>query len=298
MRSLCYRRFVKMEAAAMKESAAEQEAIRGLEDKATAAVQEVTEEYFSLKRQLEQLERESQEQELAAAHPDLVLEGKLDKEAVLRYYDLKCAEVKEVKEQFVTESGAVKEHCLEIMSLVDSSRPKLSLSLDPLPRDVVDPTSLSATYAALTARFLDTAGKAVDLPHPSLPCSGVSAADSAATQQGLVLGQLRRELGDMATGLRENVRAMLEQSSRVDWDSLGPQLGGDQELLLPPTPSLLPSLSRARQGQEPGLTPKLQLASPVPSTPAPNPGVHLQVCEHVHCINCVYRLTCRYLAAP
>ena len=268
----------------MKEAAEEQEAIRGLEDRARAAVQEVQEEYFSLKRQQEQLDRESQEQELAAAHLDLVLEGKLDKEAVLSYYDQKCAEVRDVQEQFVAESGAVKDHCLDIMSLVDSSRQKLCLDLEPLPRDVVEPTSLSATYAALTARFLDTAGKAVELPHPSLPCSGVSAADTAAAQQGLVLGQLRRELGDMASGLRENVRAMLEQSSRVDWDSLGPQLGGDQELLLPPTPSLLPSLSRARQGQEPGLTPKLQLASPVPSTPAPTPGIHLQVCA----VSCSY----------
>ena len=43
------------EAAAMKESAVEQEAIRGLEGRARGAVQEVTQEYFNLKRQLEQL---------------------------------------------------------------------------------------------------------------------------------------------------------------------------------------------------------------------------------------------------
>ena len=52
---------------------------------------------------------------------------------------------------------------------------------------------------------------------------------------------MRRELGDMATGLKENVRRMLEQSSQVDWDSLGPELGSDQELLLPPTPRYLTS---------------------------------------------------------
>ena len=235
-----------------------QDIIRRLETEANAGLAEIEEEYFSLKNELDRVDKECSTERLQ----NWKVEGNEEQEEVLCKYDTRCKEMMEIREQLLTKSVSLCNHFEEIMEVVDEAKPRLSLDLSFLPRAWLHPSSLSSTYQGLCNQLLVSLQKALSLPHPRLPAAVASEAANAAAQQSQVLAGLREEWRSVIGELEESLKQKLVESEAVDWakSGLAPDQQDERVSLLPPTPSLLPALSSSNSGVS--LTPSLRLSAP------------------------------------
>jgi hypothetical protein len=236
-RRACCHRLARLEAAAVEEAVEQQAAISSMEAKAKDAMVVMQADYIELKKELEELEKEDYQKIIAEAHPDLVVEGRLDEEKALQEYDCRVAAVKEVKDEFTQRCEATSGHCSNIRGGLEDTLPRQQLDLTGLPREAVDPASLSATYAALLARGRHSAAAALALAAPRPAGPGLELAAAAARQQETVLHQLKGELAAVVAEVGSSVKERLRESAAVDWAAspLAPP-GRPAALLLPPTP--------------------------------------------------------------
>jgi len=235
-----------------------QDFIRRLETEASAGLVEIEEEYFSLKKELEQVDKECSSERLQSWK----VESREEQEAVLCRYDARCKEMMQIREQLLTKSTALCNHFEEIMEVVDEAKPRLSLDLSFLPRALLLPSSLSSTYQGLCNQLVISLQRALTLPHPRLPAAVASEAANAAEHQSQVLAGLREEWRTVIGELEESLKQKLVESESVDWvkSGLAPDQQDERVTLLPPTPSLLPALSSSNTGVS--LTPSLRLSAP------------------------------------
>jgi len=235
-----------------------QDVIRRLETEAKAGLSEIEEEYFSLKNELEKLETKCSAEILHCWK----VENKKEQEEVLCKYDIRCKDMKEIKEQLLTKLVTLGNHFDEIMEVVDEAKPRLSLDLDFLPKAWLHPSSLSSTYQGLCNQLVISLQRSLLLPHPRLPATVASEAANAAVQQSQVLTGLREEWRSMIGELEESLKQKLVESDSVDWvkSGLAPEQQDERVSLLPPSPSLLPALSSSNTGVS--LSPSLRLSAP------------------------------------
>ena len=243
-----------------------QDVIRRLEGEAKAGLAEIEEEYFSLKNELERVDKECSTERLQCWK----VENQEEQEEVLGTYDIRCKDMMEIREQLLSKLVTLCNHFEEIMEVVDEAKPRLSLDLGFLPKACLHPSSLSSTYQGLCNQLLVSVQKSLSLPHPRLPAAVASEAANAATQQSKVLSGLREEWRSMIGELEESLKQKLVESDSVDWvkSGLAPDQQDGRVSLLPPSPSLLPALSSSNTGVS--LSPSLRLSAPdLVARPAP-----------------------------
>ena len=243
-----------------------QDVIRRLEGEAKAGLAEIEEEYFSLKNELERVDKECSTERLQCWK----VENQEEQEEVLGTYDIRCKDMMEIREQLLSKLVTLCNHFEEIMEVVDEAKPRLSLDLGFLPKAWLHPSSLSSTYQGLCNQLLVSLQKSLSLPHPRLPAAVASEAANAAAQQSKVLSGLREEWRSMIGELEESLKQKLVESDSVDWvkSGLAPDQQDGRVSLLPPSPSLLPALSSSNTGVS--LSPSLRLSAPdLVARPAP-----------------------------
>ena len=255
-----------------------QDQIRQLETEADAGLAEIEEEYFALKKELEEIEKECSTEKLKRWQ----VKSKEEQEELLGKYDDRCKVIVETKKQLQTKSEALSNHFEDIMEVVNETKSKLTLDLSLLPKAWLHPSSLSSTYQGLCNHLVTSLQKALSFPHPCLAAAGASKAANSAVQQNQVLIGLQDEWKTMIREVEESLRVKLAESETIDWAKSGlAPLQEEKVSLPPPSPSLLPALSSTNTGLS--LTPSLRISSPdlVPedksnelktlSTPDPQP---------------------------
>jgi len=257
LRQQTHNRFRVSKARELRAAVDGQDQIRQLEVEADAGLAEIEDEYFALKKELEELEKECSSEKLKRWK----VESKEEQEELLGEYDDRCKVMVETKKQLQSKSEALSNHFEEIMEVVHETKPKLSLDLTLLPKAWLHPSSLSSTYQALCNHLVASLQKALSFPHPCLAAAGASEAANSAVQQNQVLVGLQEEWKTMIREVEESLRVKLAESETVDWAKSGLAPQQEEKVSLPPpSPSLLPALSNSNTGLS--LTPSLRISAP------------------------------------